>query len=178
MPQSIIEGLTSNYFNITLELLKTWSLHPSNLFLIAQINEQFVGMFFILKIKPLSFKKLLSFEIMANELKDEDFSNFEEETSIFPLSIFAYNDKIASLLYLRLYAHLIVNQDTIIELGTTPILKGGKKLVEKMHLKHIQNKKIKKETLSSYSAPIEDVLVNEDVLKMLFVKQNCPQDSN
>lgn len=176
MPQSIFEGLTSNYFKLTLEMLKIWSLNPSNLFLIAQTNEQFVGMFFILRIKPLSFKKLLSFEMMVNELKDENFANFEEEACMFPISIFAYNDEVASLLYLRFYAHLIANQNSIIEVGTTPLLAGGKKLVEKMHLIHLLDKKLNGETLSAYNASLEDVLINEDVLKMLFMKQECPED--
>jgi len=178
MPQSIFEGLTSNYFNITTAHLKAWSLHHANLFLIAQINNQFVGMFFTLRLKPQIFKKLLSFNMEANELTDVDFADFEEEASMFIISVFAYNDKVAVLLYLRYYAHLIANQDSIIEVGTTPLLKGGKKLVEKMHLRHMKDKKVKEETLSSYSSPLKDVLINEDVLKMLFVKQNCPQDSN
>ncbi len=178
MPQSIFEGLTSNYFKLTLELLKGWSLNPSNLFLVAQTNEQFVGMFFILRVKPQSFKKLLSFEMMAYDLIDNDFANFEEESCMFPVSVFAYNDKVATLLYLRYYAHLIANQASIIEVGTTPLLNGGKKLVEKMHLTHIKDKKINGETLSAYSASLEDVLINEDVLKMVFMKQNCPQENN
>ena len=172
MPQSIFEGLTSNYFNITTTHLKVWSLHPANLFLIAQTNNQFVGMFFTLRLKPQIFKKLLSFNMEANELTDADFADFEEEASMFIIAVFAYNDKVAALLYLRYYAHLIANQDSIIEVGTTPLLKGGKKLVEKMHLRHMKDKKVKEETLSSYSAPLEDVLINEDVLKMLFVKQD------
>ena len=176
MPQSIFQGLTSNYFKLTLQLLKNWSLNPSHLFLIAQVKNQFVGMFFTLRIKPNIFKKLISFEILTNELRDEDFARFEEEACMFPISIFAYNDKVASLLYLRFYAHLIANQNTIIEVGTTPLLNGGKKLAEKMHLTHIINKTINGETLSAYSASLEDVLINEDVLKMIFLKHDCPED--
>jgi len=57
---------------------------------------------------------------------------------------------------------------------------GGniKKLLEKMHLSHLTDKKLNGETLSAYSAPLEDVLINEDVLKMVFMKQDCPQDDN
>lgn len=173
MPQSIIEGLTSNYFAITQEHLKAWALHPGNLFLVAQNNSDFIGMFFSLRLKPNSFKKVIAFEMKVTELSDKDFADFEEEACNMPFSFFAYNDKVASLLFLRYYAHLISNQDTIIEVGTTPLLEGGKKLVEKMHLKHIENK----EALSSYSAPIEDVLINEEVLKMIFLKQECPEDN-
>ena len=178
MPHSIIEGLTSNYFQITTKHLKEWSLHPSNLLLVAHSNSDFLGMFFTLRLKPESFKKLISFEMNLIELVDRDFATPDEEACNFPFAFFAYNDRVAILLYLRYYAHLIANQDTIVEVGTTPLLESGKKLVEKIHLKHIEDKKLESGTLSSYSAPIEDVLINEDVLKMIFLKQDCPEDSN
>lgn len=178
MPQSIIEGITSNYFNITTKKLKEWSLNPSNLFLVAQSSQQFVGMLFTLRLKPKSFKKILSFEMQIIELNDSDFASYEEESCHLPFAIFSYNDTVAALLYLRHYAHLIANQDTVVEVGTTPLLNGGKKLVEKIHLKHIGDKTVGGETLSAYSAPLEDVLINEDVLKMIFSKQDCPQDND
>ena len=178
MPYSLMEDMTSNFFNITIEHLKEWALHPSNLFLVARNKEQFLGMFFTLRLKPSSFKKIMAFEMRIVELDDTDFANFEEEACNLPFAMFAYNDKVASLLYLRYYAHLIANQDTIIEVGATPILAGGKKLVEKMHLKHIGDKQVDNNILSAYSAPLEDVLINEDVLKMIFLKQECPEDSD
>ena len=178
MPQSIFEGITSNYFKITTQHLKEWSLNPSNLFLIAQSNNDFLGMFFSLRLKPSSFEKIISFEMKVIQLTGKDFANSKEESCDLPISMFAYNDKVAALLYLRYYAYLIANQDVIVKVGTTPLLGGGKKLVEKMHLTHIENKQIDNEILSSYSASLEDVLINEDVLKMIFLKQECSEDSN
>ncbi len=177
MPQSILSGRADNYFQITVEHLREWALHPSNLFLIAQSNDTFVGMFFTIRLKPEVFKKLLSFEIKVKDVSHNDFASFEEEACNFPVAIFAYNEKVASLLYVRYYAHLISNQDTIIEVGTTPLLKGAKKLLEKMHCHHIEDKEIDGRTLASYSAPLEEILINEDVLKMVFQKQDCPEDT-
>ncbi len=178
MPQSIFKGLTDNYFKITIEHLKEWSLHPSNFFLVAQSHNDFLGMFFTLRLKPSSFKKIISFDMKITELNDEDFAVSNEESCDFPFTFFAYNDKVASLLYLRYFTHLIAYQDTIVEVGTTPLLESGKRLVEKINLSYIQDKKVDGETLSSYSASLEDVLINEDVLKMIFQKQKCPQDSD
>jgi len=177
MPQSILSGRADNYFQITVDHLKRWALHPSNLFLIAQSNDTFVGMFFTIRLKPDVFKKLLSFEIKVRDVDHDDFATFEEEACNFPVAIFAYNEKVASLLYIRYYAYLISNQDTIIEVGTTPLLKGAKKLLEKMHCHYLDDKEIEGKTLASYSASLEDVLINEDVLKMIFQKQDCPEDS-
>ncbi len=178
MPQSILSGRADNYFQITVQHLKEWALHPSNLFLLAQSNDTFVGMFFSIRLKPAVFKKLLSFKIKLRDVSHDDFASFQEKACNFPVAIFAYNEKVASLLYIRYYAHLISNQDTIIEVGTTPLLQGAKKLLEKMHCHHIDDKEIDGRILASYSAPLEDILINEDVLKMIFHKQDCPEDDN
>jgi transcriptional regulator with XRE-family HTH domain len=177
MPQSILSGRVENYFQITVEHLSNWALHPSNLFLIAQSNYSFIGMFFTLRLKPEVFKKLLSFELKAKDIDHNDFATFEEDACDFPIAMFAYNEKVASLLYIRYYAYLISNQDTIIEVGSTPLLKGAKKILEKMHYHHIKDKEIDNRALASYSAPLKDILINEDVLKMVFQKQDCPEDS-
>ena len=178
MPQSILSGRADNYFQITTKHLKEWALHPSNLFLIAQTNETFVGMFFTVRLKPEVFKKLLSFEIKVRDISPDNFATFEEEACNFPVAIFAYNEKVASLLYIRYYAHLISNQDTVVEVGTTPLLKGAKKLLEKMHCHYLDDQEIDGQTLAAYSAPLEDILINEDVLKMIFQKQECPEEHN
>lgn len=166
--QLIFKGLTSNYFNLDVDNLKTFSLDYSNSFLIAEIDNQFLGMFFSLRLKLQSFNKLLTFEMSVDQLTDEDFANYEEEASIFLVSVFAYNEKIAMLLYIKFYAHIIANQNTIINIGTTTLLNGGKKLVEKMHLLHLRDKKYKGKLLSAYSASLEEVLLNEDILKIIF----------
>jgi len=111
----------------------------------------------------------------VTDVCEDDFAYFNEEASIIPLSFFAYNDKVAAILFIRYYSHLIANQDTIVEVGGIHLLKGGKKIFEKMHLQHVEDKIIEGKTLSSYSAPLEDVLINEDVLKMIFRKQDCPE---
>ena len=177
MPQSILSGRADNYFQITIQHLRDWALHPSNLFLIAHSNDTFVGMFFTIRLKPAVFKKLLSFKIKLRDVSHDDFATFDEEACNFPVAGFAYNEQVASLLYIRYYAYLISNQDTIIEVGTTPILKGAKNLLEKIHCQHMEDKEIDGKILGSYSAPLEDILINKDVLKMIFQKQNCPEDS-
>ncbi len=179
MPQSIIKGITSNYFQIDIEHLKSWALHPTSLFEVAECKEQFFGMFFALRLKPDIFKKIISFEMQIRDITEDDFADFEEEACSLPFALFAYNEKTATLLYLRYYAHLIANQDSILEVGATPLLNGGKKLIEAMHLAHLADLKVESGTLSSYGAPLKDVLINEDVVKMVFQKQGeCPEDEN
>lgn len=176
MPVSILKGMTSNQYKIEIDHLREWALHPSNLFLVAECNGQFFGSFFSLRVKPDVFRKIISFEMQIRDISDDDFASFDEKACSLLTGIFAYNEKTASLLYLRYYAHLIANQSTINEVGTTPLLDGGKKIVEAMHLKHLHDLKVEHGTISAYRAPLEDVLINEDVLRMVFRKQECPEE--
>ena len=178
MPYSTILNLTGNVYELSFEDIKKWALHPSNLFLLSEYHEQYSGMLFTLRLKPVVFKKLIDFEITPNDINNDDFANFEEMGSNFPIAFFAYNDKNATLLVLRYYAHLIANQDVIESVGTTPLLSGAKKIVQKMNMKHYKDKNVEQGVLSSYSANLEDVLLNESVLKMIFQKQECPEDDN
>ena len=176
IPSSIIKGITSDYFQLDINHLKSWALHPTSLFVVAECEGQFFGMLFVLRLKPDIFKKIISFEMQIHDISEDDFASFEEEACSFPLAFFAYNEKIASLLFIRYYAHLIAKQDTIIEVGATPLLDGARKIVEATHLNHLDDLEVKDGTISAYSAPLEDALINEDVLRMIFQKQECPEE--
>jgi len=115
------------------------------------------------------------------ELKDiiiDDFASFSEQGCNFPMAFFAYNEKSSTLLIIRYYAHLIANQGVIKEIGTTPLLNSAKKIVQKMNMEKYKEKSVTQGTLTSYHAPLCDVLINHAVLKMIFAKQDCPEDSH
>lgn len=174
---AIIDSITQNYYGLTVEHLEAWAFHPSNLFIVAQNNSQALGMLNLLKLNPQSYKEILSFKKELRDLKEEDFAKPGEEASIFFLTSYAYNETVASLLLIRYYAHLIANQDSIIEVGSTIVVEGGKKFAERMHLEHLGDRKLQNRTISAYSAPLEDVLINPEVLRMIFQKEACEEEN-
>jgi len=176
MPFTVIENLTQNVYSLSFEQLKEWSLHPSNLFLLSEYKNEFSGLLFTLRLKPEIFNSILNFDRDLKDIKVSDFASFDELGCNMPISFFAYNDKSSTLLIVRYYAHLIANQDVISEVGTIPLLDGAKKILQKMHLHHYKDKTVEQGVLSSYSASLSDVLLNEEVMKMLFQKEKCPQD--
>jgi DNA-binding XRE family transcriptional regulator len=168
MPHYIFHNLTNNYFDISVKQFENWAIHPSNLFLVATIQDNFYGAFFVLKLKNETYDKIMSFEKNPKDIKESDFADYNQIGSHLLLSFYAYNQPVAKMFFIRYYAHLILNQDYITAIGTTPLLQGAIKLVEKMHIKPIkQNSK-----LIAYSSTLQDVLLNEDALKMIFPK-NC-----
>lgn len=176
MPYSTILNLTNNAYKLSLETLKEWALHPSSFFLYANYHEQFAGMFFSLRLKPAVFHKLLNFELQLKNITVDDFANFTEMGCSIPIGFFAHNEKISTLLMVRNYAHLIVHQRDIKEVRSMPLLDGAKKLAQNINLKHHKSKKVKEGKVESYWAPLSEILINEPVIKMLFQKQECPQD--
>ncbi len=178
MPYTVIENLTDNVYNLSFENIRQWALHPSNLFLLSEYKGKFAGILFTLRLKPEVFNNIINFESELKDIRMEDFAQFDEVGCNLPMAFFAYNDKSSTLLILRYYAHLIANQDVIKEVGSTPLLEGAKKIVQKINLKIHKNKEVPQGTLSSYYAPLSDVLINESVMKMIFRKQECPEDNN
>ena len=173
MPHAVMQGFTNNNPGMTTELLKSWALHSSNLFLVSEVHGQFFGLFFNLRLKPKVFEKIMNFEMGIFTIGNDDFAAFSEMGCNLPLLFFANNEEVASLLFLRYYAHLIANQDNILEIGTTPIRDGGKKMAVKMKLKHYKDIEMKQGTRSAYRASLADVLINETVLKMMFQRQDA-----
>jgi len=56
------------------------------------------------------------------------------------------------------------------------MMEEGKKLIERINLSHYTDREIDGHMISSYQAPLDKVLINRDVLKMIFQKQECPED--
>ncbi len=171
MPYAVIENLTDNAYNLSFENIKEWALHPSNLFLLSEYKNQFAGILFALRLKPDIFQKIINFELELRDITKNDFANFDEMGCNMPISFFAYNEKSSTLLIVRYYAHLIANQDVILELGALPVLDSARKIVEKMNMKEYKKKIVPKGVLTSYHASLSEALINESVLKMIFQKQ-------
>jgi len=97
------------------------------------------------------------------------------------ISFFAMNDKAATLLFIRYYAHLIANQNVTEEVGTASMMEDAKKLIGNMHLEHCASKILsegltKDLTIESYSATLPTFLAHENVLKMILSKQDIPSE--
>lgn len=170
MPNDVLQSLLNNYYELDVEILKAWSELNSNLFLVCEYEGHFFGLFFSLRLKPKVFEEIISFQRELKTLKEEDFSKEREIGCVFPISMFAYNKNTAMLLYTKCIANLISNQDYILEVGSIPVLKGGVKLAEKINLQQylqISTEGCKK---ISYRASLEDILLREEVFKILFKK--------
>ncbi len=156
---------------------KEWALHPSNSFYVCKYQDQFFGLLFTLRLKPEVFKKIMSFEIVEKELTVDDFASFDEMGCSYMLSFFAMNEKAASMLFIRYYAHLIANQKVIAEVGLATMMEDVKKFISNMNL-HYHGSKSFGEGLESqtYRETLPNFLASEKVVKMILSKQECPEE--
>jgi len=159
------------------EDFKDWALHPSNSFFFCEYKEQFFGLLFTLRLKPNTFEKIMNLEIKEKDLTPDDFATFEEMGSNYIISFFAMNEKAASLLFIRYYAHLIANQKVIQEVGFATMMEDAIKLSSKMNFhKHAEIRLDNGRTLETYRNTLPHFLATDKVIKMMLSKQTCPEE--
>ena len=160
-----ITGLEISHF-------KAWALNPANQFYICEYNEQFFGLLFTLKLTPEAFEKIIHFELSESALTENDFASFDEPGCSYIISFFAMNEKAASILFIRYYAHLIANQNSIGKVGVMTMMDDGRKLISNMNLV-LEQETILNDgaVLESYQSDLYDFLAHERAMKILFKKE-------
>ncbi len=159
------------------EHFKEWALHPSNSFYVCEYKEQFFGLLFSLRLKPDAFEKIMNHTIKEKALRSDDFASFEEMGSDYIISFFAMNEKAATILFIRYYAHLIANQKAIQEVGVATMMEDAHKLIRNMHFRHHADLVLEDgKTLQTFRETLPDFLASEYVVKMILDKQTCPEE--
>jgi transcriptional regulator with XRE-family HTH domain len=162
------------FTQIDLEKMKEWALHPNNLFLTCQYKEINTGLLFSLRLKPPVFDAVIRFEKKIYDVKTDDFASYNEPGSHFLLFFFGLNHRSATMLFIRYYAHLIANQNAIEEVGSTLHNNDAKKIIRNMNLRLASTYKDGESTIYSYRNNLFNLLASENVIKMLFAKQDHP----
>ena len=171
------KAVNHKYTQVTIEQVKEWSLHPSNLFLACQYKEWFLGLFFSIRLKQEVFDKLLNFEMKKSDIAIDDFASFDEMGCNYMLSFYAINQKVATMLFIRYYAHLIANQKSISEIGVVTALDEVKKVVSNMNVRYHKSKITDDNIeIQAYRETLFKVLASENVVKMILSKQECPEE--
>ncbi len=159
------------------EQFKEWALHPSSSFYVCEYKEQFFGLLFTLRLKPEVFERIMDLEIDEKDLGADDFASFDEMGCNHMISFFSMSEKAASLLFIRYYAHLIANQNYILEVGLATMMEDAKKLIRNMNLKHYSSRIIEKGLeLQTYRETLPNFLASQKVVKMILSKQDCPEE--
>ena len=173
----IHQSINSPYTQVAEEQFLGWALHPGNLFYACRYKGGFLGLLFALKLNNHAFEEILAFQRRKNELELGDFVAADEPGSIMPLSFFAMNEKVATMLLVRFYAHLIANQRTIDEIGGVTGFKESQEFVKRMNLR-FAGKYTSPEgsEIRAYRQSLKGVVASEYFIRMLFDKEKCAEE--
>jgi transcriptional regulator with XRE-family HTH domain len=171
------QSLNHESSQLSREQFREWAVHPDNLFLACEHKGTFLGLLFSARVKPEVLNKIVNFKIKKNAVNKDDFASYNEEGSFLLLSFFALNQKVATLLFIRLYAHMIANQKHIVDIGGITNSDEAKKLVSNMNLQY-QNSMTTNDgvKITGYKQSLSNVLASEYSVKMLLSKQECPEE--
>ena len=148
----------------SLETLESFVEHPSSLFLLCEYKKQYFGHAFFIYLKQEVYTKVMSFEMDYMDISPEDLASKNEPASYFSMGLFAMNERAMALLFVRLYAHLIIEQKKILEIGTLISDADAVNIAINFGLK----KSLTQQDLIAYSATTKAVLLTKQIVKMLF----------
>ena len=165
------------YTQISRQQFREWAFHPESLFLACEYKDNFLGLFFSIRVKPEVFEKILNFKMKKSDIAENDFASSDEPGSNLMLSFFALNEKVAILLFVRYYAYLITNQKVIDEIGGVTIQDEAKKIVANMNLDYADSKVTDDNVeIEAYRQTLPNLLASENSVKMLLSKGECPEE--
>ncbi len=161
---------------ISLEQFREWSLHPSSFFIACEYKGVFLGLFFSIKLKQQVFDDIVDFKMKKSDITVDDFALPDELGCTSILSFYALNAKAATMLFVRYYAYLISNQNIINEIGVVTMQDEAGKILKSMNLDYYSSMTTEDGIkIKSYRQILSNVFASENVVKMLFMKQECPE---
>lgn len=172
----IRNSVQPSYTYISAEQMKNWAPHPSHLFFVCRYKGFVIGFLFVLRVKPEVQQEVLHFKKAFSQLKEEDFASYEEPGAHLTTHFYAWNRRSATLLIIRYYAHLIANQHNIVGAGATVYYEEGAEILENMNLRMCDRFEEDGITLHAYCEKLENILLTENVMRMLFTKEDCPEE--
>jgi len=151
--------------------LQKFSLSSRSLFIICEYKEQYFGHSFFICLKTNIYNKILDFQMDYEDITTADLAVDGEDGSYMSIGIFAMNKKALSLLFIRFYAYLIMYQKQISYIGTLISEEDAIEIATNFGLKRGATNK----DLTVYSASIKDVLLTEQIIKILFAPSSVPE---
>lgn len=167
---NICEAMYGEDTYYTAQTLHEYSSFPSSLFFICEYKGQYFGHSFFIYMKPEIYDKVMNFEMDYMDVTTEHLALENEKGSYMSMGLFAMNDKALALLFVRFYAYLIINQKNILKIGTLISDNDAINIARNFGLQ----KYAVQDDLMAYSAELKNVLLTEQIIKILFSPNNAP----
>ncbi|BBP46208.1 hypothetical protein THMIRHAS_15810 [Thiosulfatimonas sediminis] len=150
--------------------------NPSNYFAICEYQGDYYGHFFALRLKPEVFRRLMNFNMRADAISLLDIAPADEIGCYYFFGFFSLGEKVISLIWIHFYTQLIKQQKTIADLGALIVSKEGEIIAKNMNTECVNAIEIQGITMMNFQASIDQMLITENVVKMLFNPESCPEN--
>jgi transcriptional regulator with XRE-family HTH domain len=167
------QGANTPFTQVSYAQFAQWIDHPGNLFIAVTYKASFLGLLFALRLKPKSFEKVLAFSMKKSDLKEADFAAPHEEGSLYLLSLFSLSPVVATLLFRRLYAHLIASQSTSREVGFVSSYEEAWTLAKRLGLDERDSVEMDKKTIKAFRTDLYTMMRTSQAIKIFFSKEPC-----
>lgn len=161
---------------ISPELQLALAHNPANHFSICEYDGDYYGHFFAIKLKPESFQKTMDFEILLSEIQPSHIAKADEPGCYFFFGFFGMSELVISMLWVNFYSWVIKQQNLIQQMGAIITSKEGEMIAKNMNTENYQDFQLNGMTYHSFKATTEQMLITENVVKMLFNPESCPED--
>ncbi|WP_130538312.1 helix-turn-helix domain-containing protein [Thiomicrorhabdus indica] len=149
---------------------------PSNHFSVCEYDSEYYGHFFALKLKPSVFEQAMNFLIDFNQLSENDIAKEDELGNYLFFGFFGMSDIVISILWVHFYSWVIKQQSHILEMGAIITSKEGEMIAKNMNTEKYASLESKNRHYQSFRATTKQMLITDNVVKMLFNPESCPEN--
>jgi len=167
------QGANTPFTRVSLDHFRHWIDHPGNLFIAVTYKSSFLGLLFVLRLKPEPFERVLTFSLKKSEIEERDFAAPDEEGALYMLSLFSLSPVVATRLFRRFYAHLIASQITTREVGFVSSYEEAWLLAERLGLNERGHVEKEETTIKAFRSDLFALMRTPQAIRLFFSKEPC-----
>ena len=157
-------------YTMTPEILKEWCSHPSTFAFVCEANKQHAGHYILLKLKSAVAEDIVHHRRNRCTITKKDFCAPEEKGSYLTLTLFARSGKVATLLNIEHYYHLVEHMNTIDNIAIFSRREDTVPMTRTYGIHLVASGVEKKDGYTWYglTAPLEDILFTDTIIEAVF----------
>ena len=167
-----IETITNapGYYNVPHTTMKAWCSHPGTLAIVCERKKQYLGHYVMLKIKSDTAEAIAYNRRSELSISESDLCLPNDTGSYYIHALYGRNPKIAALLNVHAYLHLLDNLDTIDDILIFSTRKDGVELTKDYGIKTVAQGKDETYGFKWHGmlSPVEDILFSDAVIRHAF----------
>ena len=157
-------------YTITAATLEAWCDHPATFAIVCEANGQHAGHYILIKLKNSVADDILYRRRTIYELGLDDFCDTQKNGTYLSLTLFARSAKVAALLNIQHYLHLIDHMSTVDKIALSGIREDIVTMTKEYGVQLVARGEDKKNNYRWYSlsAPLEDILFSDTLVEAIY----------